>query len=82
MAVAQGKGEGEIQASDYTHTHAQHTLQPRQRHVFYILYGHLRFCSLKEKSMNPPTKGFNSTVLLQICFRGNHSIATKPKSTV
>lgn len=56
MAVAQGKDEGEIQASDYIHTHAQHGLPPRQLHLFHILYGHLRFCSLKEKSIIPPKK--------------------------
>lgn len=56
MAVAQGQDEGEIQASDDIHTHAQHGLQPRQLHLFYILYGHLRFSSLKEKSIIPPKK--------------------------
>ena len=54
MAVAQGKDEGEIQASDYIHTHAQHSLQTRQLRLVYILYGHLRFYCLKEKSIIPP----------------------------
>lgn len=56
MAVAQGKDEGEIWASDHTHPQAQHTLQPRQCHVFCILYSHLRFCYLREKSIISPTK--------------------------
>lgn len=51
MAVAQGKDGGEMQASDYICTCAQHSLRPRQLHLFCILYGHFRFCCLKEKSI-------------------------------
>lgn len=46
MAVPEGKDEVEIQASNYSHSRACHTLQPRQLHfyLFCILYNHLRFC--------------------------------------